>query len=387
MHTFTFRPRLESLEDRTTPATIGQIQAAAAETQYLAAQIRTIAHDFQWMGNPRFRSFVENYAKNVWFDGTVEIKTFQEAITSLRSQVAARPALAGVLGPQIAHYAQLQAQARSNMAFAQNIGAWLGFAVVPAPAPIKPTTKATNVTSPTADGTYSAGATIQITATFNKAVVVTGTPKIALNSGGTANFSSGSGSTTLTFTYTVGAADVTADLDYSSVNALTLNGGTIVDQSSGLVASLKLPTLGAAGSLGANKNIVVALATDAGMTNTMPDPNDPSWVAGANGLKTWDVVVGTGAPVAAGSSITVFYTGWLASDGTQFDARRSPSAPITFALSGLIQGWQQGIPGMQPGGIRRLFVPAALGYGAAGSPPNIPPNADLVFELKLISTT
>jgi len=128
--------------------------------------------------------------------------------------------------------------------------------------------------------------------------------------------------------------------------------------------------------------------TDAGMTNTMPDPNDPNWVAlGSAGLKTWDVVSGSGTPVAAGESITVFYTGWLASNGTKFDSRRSPAAPATFALSGLIQGWQQGIVGMKPGGIRRLFVPAALGYGAAGSPPNIPANADLVFEIKLISHT
>jgi FKBP-type peptidyl-prolyl cis-trans isomerase len=122
------------------------------------------------------------------------------------------------------------------------------------------------------------------------------------------------------------------------------------------------------------------------MTDTMPSPTDPSWVAvGAQGLKTWDVVQGSGTPVAAGDSITVFYTGWLASTGTKFDSRRSPAAPATFALTGLIQGWQQGIPGMKPGGIRRLLVPAALGYGAAGSPPNVPANADLVFEIKLIS--
>jgi FKBP-type peptidyl-prolyl cis-trans isomerase FkpA len=125
--------------------------------------------------------------------------------------------------------------------------------------------------------------------------------------------------------------------------------------------------------------------TDAGMTNTMPSPTDPHWVTGANGLKTWDVVTGTGSPVTAGSSITIYYTGWLASNGTKFDSRRSPATPITFSLSGLIQGWQQGIPGMKPGGIRRLYIPAALGYGVAGSPPNIPSNADLIFEIKLIA--
>jgi FKBP-type peptidyl-prolyl cis-trans isomerase FkpA len=127
--------------------------------------------------------------------------------------------------------------------------------------------------------------------------------------------------------------------------------------------------------------------TDAGMTNTMPSPTDPNWVPlGTQGLKTWDVVVGTGTPVATGDTITVFYTGWLAANGTKFDSRRSPAAPATFALSGLIQGFQQGALGMKPGGIRRLLIPSALGYGAAGSPPNIPPNADLVFEIKLISS-
>jgi hypothetical protein len=126
--------------------------------------------------------------------------------------------------------------------------------------------------------------------------------------------------------------------------------------------------------------------TDAGMTNTMPSPTDTHFVPlGTQGLKIWDVVTGSGSPVATGDTIGVFYTGWLAANGTKFDSRRSPAGPATFALSGLIQGWQQGVPGMKPGGIRRLFVPAALGYGVNGSPPNIPGNADLVFEIKLIS--
>jgi hypothetical protein len=129
-----------------------------------------------------------------------------------------------------------------------------------------------------------------------------------------------------------------------------------------------------------------AVKPDAGMTDTIPDINATNWVTTSTGLKTWDVKVGTGDPVVAGDSITVFYTGWLL-NGTVFDAKRSPATPATFALNGLIQGWQQGITGMRPGGIRRLYVPAALGYGAAGSPPNIPANADLVFEIKLVSHT
>jgi FKBP-type peptidyl-prolyl cis-trans isomerase FkpA len=128
--------------------------------------------------------------------------------------------------------------------------------------------------------------------------------------------------------------------------------------------------------------------TDAGMTDTMPDPNAANWVpVGAAGLKTWDVTVGTGTPVATGQSVNVFYTGWLASNGTKFDSRRSPSAPATFALSGVVQGFSQGLIGMKPGGIRRIFIPSALGYGAAGNPPAVPANADLIFEVKLISHT
>lgn len=124
---------------------------------------------------------------------------------------------------------------------------------------------------------------------------------------------------------------------------------------------------------------------DSGMTNTMPSVTDSHWVPGANGLKTWDIESGKGTPVATGDKISVFYTGWLASNGTKFDSRRSPAAAADFTLANLIQGWQQGIVGMKPGGIRRLSIPSALGYGAAGSPPNIPANADLVFEIKLIS--
>ena len=122
--------------------------------------------------------------------------------------------------------------------------------------------------------------------------------------------------------------------------------------------------------------------TDAsGMTDTFPNPNDPNFHDLGDGVKTWDVVVGKGDPVPQGGTVSVFYTGWLAGDGTQFETNRT-GTPLRTPLSGVIQGWQEGVPGMMPGGIRRLFIPAAKAYGAAGSPPKIPPNADLVFEIK-----
>jgi hypothetical protein len=114
----------------------------------------------------------------------------------------------------------------------------------------------TNVTSTTANGSYTVNAMINVSVTFSKAVNVTGTPQLALNSGGIASYVSGSGSATLSFLYTVGAGQSSTHLDATSSSALSLNGGTIQD-TSGTAANLTLPAPGAAGSLSANTNIVI----------------------------------------------------------------------------------------------------------------------------------
>jgi len=114
----------------------------------------------------------------------------------------------------------------------------------------------TNLTSTTANGSYSVSAMIPISITFSKLVNVTGLPQLALNSGGTATYSSGTGTTTLTFNYTVAAGQNSSKLDATSTTALSLNGGTISDTAS-QAAILTLPAPGAAGSLGANKSIVI----------------------------------------------------------------------------------------------------------------------------------
>jgi hypothetical protein len=114
-------------------------------------------------------------------------------------------------------------------------------------------TSVTNVTSTTADGAYTVGAVITITVGFSSTVNVTGTPTLALNSGGTATYSSGTGTNTLVFTYTVSAGENSPHLDYTSASALV---GTIKDPN-GNFASDTLPVPASAGSLGANKNIVI----------------------------------------------------------------------------------------------------------------------------------
>ena len=117
----------------------------------------------------------------------------------------------------------------------------------------------TTVTSSTADGTYGVGATVSVQVTFSEAVTVTGTPQLTLETGASdavVNYASGSGTNTLTFTYTVAAGHTSADLDYISTGALALNGGTILDAATN-AATLTLASPGAAGSLGANKALVL----------------------------------------------------------------------------------------------------------------------------------
>jgi FKBP-type peptidyl-prolyl cis-trans isomerase len=116
----------------------------------------------------------------------------------------------------------------------------------------------------------------------------------------------------------------------------------------------------------------------------VPPVDAPEWQARPNGLKVWDVTEGSGPDAKPGATVTIHYTGWL-TDGTVFDSSKQRGQPITFPLGRLIQGWQEGVPGMKPGGVRRLLIPYQLGYGAAGSPPSIPPKATLVFEIEMIS--
>ncbi|MFO0937239.1 MAG: FKBP-type peptidyl-prolyl cis-trans isomerase [Gemmataceae bacterium] len=116
---------------------------------------------------------------------------------------------------------------------------------------------------------------------------------------------------------------------------------------------------------------------------TLPPLDDPNWQLQPSGLEVWDVVVGSGEPVKAGATVTCHYTGWL-TDGKVFDSSKLRGQTISFSLKQVIQGWQVGIPGMMPGGTRRLKIPGVMAYGPRGIPGTIPPNATLVFEVELV---
>jgi len=103
------------------------------------------------------------------------------------------------------------------------------------------------------------------------------------------------------------------------------------------------------------------------------------------GLVVEDMKIGDGYEVLEHGAVVAYYHGTLKADGKVFDSSYERGTPIAFPLDGVIPGWQKGVPGMRVGGIRRLTIPAALGYGERGAGSDIPPNSDLVFIIQLES--
>ena len=115
-----------------------------------------------------------------------------------------------------------------------------------------------------------------------------------------------------------------------------------------------------------------ALAVDLAASTKLP-----------SGMYYRDLVVGTGAAVNNGQTVTARYTGWLA-NGAQFDSNQTTGYPFVLGTGRVIAGWDIGILGMRVGGKRQLIIPATLGYGVNGNGP-IPGNAVIVFNVEVVS--
>ncbi|HPE15498.1 MAG TPA: IPT/TIG domain-containing protein [Oscillospiraceae bacterium] len=195
----------------------------------------------------------------------------------------------------------------------------------------------TNVTSAKADGTYGIGDEIAISVTFSKPVSVTGTPQLTLETGPvdrTIDYASGSGTDTLTFSYTAQAGDESADLDYTSASALAPGGGTI-KAAGGTDAVLTLPALGASGSLAANKAIAIAafptVTLHVGASSISENGGASTITATLSEASTQDVAV------------SLSYSG-TATGGSDYGA---PSASITIPAGSLSAGAAVGITATQ----------------------------------------
>lgn len=118
------------------------------------------------------------------------------------------------------------------------------------------------------------------------------------------------------------------------------------------------------------------LRTNAGKANVKTTPS---------GLQ-YEVVRAVAADVAKptpADTVVVHYEGRLV-DGTVFDSSYARNEPAQFVLGEVVPGWTEGLQLMKPGEEFTLVLPPAMGYGAQGAPPDIPPNAALIFKVELL---
>ncbi len=107
-------------------------------------------------------------------------------------------------------------------------------------------------------------------------------------------------------------------------------------------------------------------------------------VTTASGLQYKVIKEGKGKHPMATDEVTVEYTGKLI-DGTVFDSTDKNGKPVSFNVSGVIQGWTEALKLMRPGAEWEVFVPSDLAYGSRGMGGPIGPNETLIFNIHLIS--
>ena len=127
-------------------------------------------------------------------------------------------------------------------------------------------------------------------------------------------------------------------------------------------------------------------ASGAGDESAQGEPkSEPQVMTTPSGLKYIDLKVGTGEKAKPGSKVHVIYTGTF-QNGEKFDSNvGSNPYEVIIGKTSVIQGWHEGLTGMQLGGKRKLTIPSKLAYGENGRS-GIPPNTDLLFEVELVKS-
>jgi peptidylprolyl isomerase len=165
----------------------------------------------------------------------------------------------------------------------------------------------------------------------------------------------------------ISAADPAATTDSSS------NGATVTPSESATPTPAQTPVTSGA----------TVMPTVSGEPGKAPTLTAPSGTPPTT-LVTKDIFVGTGAAATTASTLTVQYTLMAWSTGQVVETSWTSQA-ATFPLSGVITGWQKGIPGMKVGGRRLLVIPPADGYGSTGAGSSIKPNETLIFVVDVLA--
>ena len=133
--------------------------------------------------------------------------------------------------------------------------------------------------------------------------------------------------------------------------------------------------------------LVAVVVGIAGITALLSD--DPKKPITVSELVVTDLVVGTGDAAKVGDTVEVHYVGTLLDGGTEFDSNQDPDPAYSFVLGvgTVIQGWDEGLIGVQAGGTRQLDIPASLAYGEEGSGAIIKPGDSLRFVVDVVSIT
>jgi peptidylprolyl isomerase len=143
-----------------------------------------------------------------------------------------------------------------------------------------------------------------------------------------------------------------------------------------------ITTLGGDDTVSGSAAGLPAVTANAGEAPTITPPTGTPPAT----LQTQDIIVGSGTEVLPTSTLTVHYTLMTWSNGSLVESSWNGGQPATFPLSGVIAGWQEGLPGAKVGGRRLLVIPADKGYGPNGSGP-IGPNETLIFVVDIIAVS